>query len=159
LCFLANDPGDEYCQALRRGSDYNFSEVDLDLHNIGELSTEGIDLELEYRLDLNTVLGQHSSLSVSLMFNYALDYAVQANPVAPKYKCVGYFGFPCTSYPEYRSLTRVAWYLGPIVSELSWQWVDGMQNAAELFLGETYIKPYKVDSYNYFDLNFSWEIT
>ena len=161
LCFLANDPEDKFCRALRRGPDYDIAEVDLKLHNSGELSTEGIDLEVDYQLDTKQVFGQASSLSLSLMLNYAMDYVVQASPIAPRYKCAGYFGFPCpsSSYPEYRSLTRAVWYLGPVVSELSWHWVDGMQNAAELFVGETYIQPLKVDSYNYFDLNFSWEIT
>jgi iron complex outermembrane recepter protein len=159
LCFLANDPEDKFCRALRRGPDYDIAEVDLKLHNFGELSTTGIDLAIDYQLDMKQLYGQSSSVSLSVMLNHAMDYVVQVSPIAPRYKCAGYFGFPCTSYPEYRSLTRAAWYLGPIVSELSWHWVDGMKNAAELFVGESYLKPLTVESYNYFDLNFSWEIT
>jgi outer membrane receptor protein involved in Fe transport len=134
--------------------------------NIAEAVTDGVDLQLNYRLPLSERWG---SLAFGLTGSYLLSAETTSAPGVTPYDCVGLFGAICqTVNPRWRHLLRSSW-------ETPWNWtlslnwryfgkvaLDQNENNATLqfaTIGEFNFFNAEIPAYHWVDLAGTWDIT
>jgi outer membrane receptor protein involved in Fe transport len=166
ICFAANNTEHVFCENLVRDQTGNVAEQWDLTSNRGLLETRGVDTQIQYQTDLPDWLafsGSGARLTMNLFWTHMISWKNQENPVTEIYECVGLFGPPCenTSNPENRVTAVFSYLSGPLEAQLTWRWIDGMDNAAPLV---SYIWGYPdpdlaipdVPDRHYFDLGFAW---
>jgi outer membrane receptor protein involved in Fe transport len=166
ICFDANNIENLFCENLVRDQTGNVA-VQWDLtSNRGLLETRGVDTQIQYQTDLPDGFGfsgSGASLMMNLFWTHMMSWKSQENPATEIYQCAGLFGWPCmnVSNPENRMTTVFSYLAGPLEAQLTWRWIDGMDNAAPL---ASYKWGYPdpdlaipdVPDRHYFDLGFAW---
>jgi outer membrane receptor protein involved in Fe transport len=104
------------------------------------VKTSGLDFQLGYRLPTE-FLAEKSSLNLSLLMNYLIDFKVEELPgVTLDYAgSAAYFGAGLgQSFPRWRGVLNAAFNLDPITITTRLRYIDSMRNRAEVqFPGET----------------------
>ena len=79
--------------------------------NTGSLGTKGVDLNVAYHTDLQSLgLGDNGSLSASLVGTWLDSITTQPLPGGASYECKGLYGSVCgTPAPEWRHKARLTW--------------------------------------------------
>ena len=79
--------------------------------NTGSLKTTGVDVSASYRTDLSNLgLGDHGSVSASIIGTYLDTLITQPLPGGPSFDCKGLYGVSCgTPNPEWRHKARITW--------------------------------------------------
>ena len=122
--------------------------------NIASLGVSGIDLEVNYGLDLPfsvfTDTGeQRLDLSFLGTWNESAFSRPDASNPAVEFECAGFFGGNCGEpTPEFKWTSRASFIDGPVTTSLRWRHLDGVEqegNPAE-----------SIDSYDLLDLTFSF---
>jgi iron complex outermembrane recepter protein len=180
-CGQTGDPF--YCNLIRRapgtGSLFIGDGFIMDTNlNTGSLRTRGIDVEANYKLDLEGWAGPMADKG-SLTFNYVgsyLDsYKIETLPDDPTYDCAGYYGGICTGsgvptggiLAKYKHKARLQWdspwdlqvgltwrHIGSVdVDSSSQQIRDRGGPGGGVFLADS-----KLKAQNYFDINVRYEI-
>jgi outer membrane receptor protein involved in Fe transport len=134
--------------------------------NIGEELVSGIDLQSNYKLQLD----RFGSLLFSLAGTYELHNETTPTPSSPTYDCAGLFGFTCqTVNPKWRHNLRATWAT-PWDVELSALWrylgkVSLDNNSNQPTLAGSSFGPGSYDffnaripAYSYLDLSASWNV-
>jgi len=137
ICFDPKNTEHVFCENLVRDATGNVAEVWEFTSNRGLLETRGVDTQIQYRTDLPDWLalpGRGANLNVNLFWTHLISWKSQENPTSEIYQCVGLFGWPCMndSTPENRVTTNFNYLSGSLEAQLSWRWIDGMDNAAPL---------------------------
>ncbi len=105
ICFDPANTSNVFCDKIRRITDSNnpaagnVFEVEELFNNRGLISTEGIDVQLNFAKELPDSLAMFdggATLSGSLVWTHVLDLQFQANTVSTVESCTGYFSSPCT---------------------------------------------------------------
>jgi len=166
ICFDSNNTENIFCENLVRDETGNLAEVWQLTSNRGLLETRGLDTQIQYQSDLPDWLqlgGHASSLSVSLFWTHLFTWKSQENPASEIYECGGMFGWPCmnVSNPENRMTTNLNYISGPFEAQLTWRWIDGMNNAAPLAsylwgVPDPDLAIPSVPNRNYVDLGLAW---
>lgn len=145
----AYDPSHPSCAGLFRGGDILAVENPADPDgffptvNAGSISTDGIDLQVEWGTDVGP-----GSLATQLYVNYLLSWKQQALPGFPELDYAGtatFFGSGDglgQSFPELRANLYTGYSLSqdllPLAFDVRARFIDGMDNrAAVLYPGET----------------------
>jgi len=173
LCFGSRDPDSPFCRSLVRAPSGDIREYTNPQFNLATLRVEGLDLAVNYRLDLApafaVVPGADASLALQLLANHAMENATQTTPNSPSIECAGFFGGGCRLgvdlsqiSPEYRTTTRLTYYSGPLSLALNWQWVGGLSNHLDVTCEQTpqFCYPSElgdIDSRNYFEVSGRFE--
>ena len=134
--------------------------------NSGELHTQGVDVESNYRANLaDWGMGDHGSVNFNLVGTYT-DKLVTELPGGGTYDCAGLFGTTCgTPTPKWRHKLRVTW-VTPWNLSLSAQWryissvkLDFNTNNPTLHnpLAPD-VDDASIPSFNYLDLSGEWRI-
>jgi len=134
-------------------------------YNLGTALNSGIDLQLDYRLDLPPGLGH---LTFDLSGVYLLHNESEPYPGAPTYDCAGLFGAECqTVNPRWHHIFRTTWDTAWNVStSLTWRFIGPvtednntsqplLQNAT--YGGYDYATP-RIPGFNYLDLEATWNV-
>jgi len=130
--------------------------------NIGELGSEGIDVNASYTLPAG-----NSFFSFSLMGTYLLASTI--NTGLYSYDCVGFFGNQCgVPTPTWRHFFRASWETGPVVLSLGWRMLGAVKNddlSSNPAIGDpgnvALLAANNIDqipAYNYLDLAFSFKM-
>jgi outer membrane receptor protein involved in Fe transport len=155
------DINDPFCQGIRRGGGdvqrIAAPGVPGGLYpgiNGGSIETDGIDLQLNYSVNLPV-----GELGVNMLYNYLLSYEQSDRPGLPAIDYTGtisYFGAGLgTSFPENRVNLTGQYNIGAFGFTARLRWIDKMDNrAAAQFPGETFSG---VPSIAYLDLGASWK--
>jgi len=174
ICFDPLNTADVFCENLQRDATGNVSEYLALTSNRGMLATEGFDVQAQYGVDLPPTLSlfdDYARLTVDVYWTHLRSLDTQENVVTEVLECAGLFGWPCASwdlngfsFPENRLLTNLDYSAGPLNVHLSWQWIDGMDNAAPLGSGnfgvpDPNLAIPEVSSRSYFDLGFGYQFT
>jgi outer membrane receptor protein involved in Fe transport len=79
--------------------------------NTGSLKTTGVDLNVNYHVDLATLgLGDNGGVAVSLVGTWLDQLDTQPLPGGPTYNCKGLYGTICgVPAPEWRHKARITW--------------------------------------------------
>ncbi len=119
--------------------------------NSASLTTEGLDVSIDYSLDL----GGLGTFSVYSLANFTMENAFQSLPTEASVDCAGVYGGSCGEpIPEYSFNTRFDWNYGDFGARLRWQHTAAVddQNPAGLFVPG-------VDAYNQVDLTVFYQAT
>jgi len=175
LCFQSLDPNSPFCQAFDRRADGNIDIVNVPNFNTAELQTEGLDLQVNYSLDLPDqadLFGTgDAGLALGFLGTYVLEYQFKSTPEASFIECAGYIGSPCpgpggifvgTGTPEWKAVTSATYANGPLSLRLQWRWIGGLEDArlsqAESLGTDAPLVPVpEVDPEHYFDLSFQYD--
>lgn len=117
------------------GTDYGFVQFN---QNVAELSTSGVDVQINYAIDLadiSSALGDYGSLR----FDYAATFLDSLNEVAFQgdsgIECAGFFGNGCASgfsgtpAPEYRHRLMATWDTPwPVEAAVTWRHFGATDN-------------------------------
>ena len=160
-----------FCNRINRatGSGSLFvgnSFVDNPNQNLGNATTQGIDVNASYRTDI----GKFGNLGFDLVGTYLDKFKTQPlpNAIDPRsYDCAGHFGLTCgTPLPKWRSKLRVTWNT-PYDVQISGSWryfnhITNDQNVANDLLGApgTIVSiDRRIPAVSYFDLAFSTRVS
>jgi outer membrane receptor protein involved in Fe transport len=102
------------------------------LTNQGKLTTDGVDVTLDYRRPLGTVMGAPAKLNINFGGNYTHSQKFQATPSSLNRECVGFYsancGFPAGALlPKYSFNERTTLSLGRVDLSLLWRYIGGMK--------------------------------
>jgi len=166
ICFDPQNTANVFCENIMRDATGNATEFWELTSNRGLLETRGVDTQFQYQADLPDWLalpGDAAGLSVSLFWTHLISWKSQENPASEVYDCTGLFGWPCIniSNPENRVTTTFNYLSGPLEAQLTWRWIDGMDNAAPLAsyiwgVPDPDLAIPDVPDRHYFDLGFAW---
>ena len=124
----ANDPA---CTGIRRnpltggldGSTANTPGLPLGLSNLGRITTDGVDLALNYRRNMG-----FAKLALGFNGNWTNSAKFQATPTSVNRECVGYYSVNCGSIqPKYSFNQRTTLSFGPMDVSLLWRYIHGVK--------------------------------
>jgi outer membrane receptor protein involved in Fe transport len=160
-CFLNGN--NQYCGQIVRtpgtGEFQRFNDLNV---NASTLQTNGVDLDVAYKLPLSGGLfGGSSSLQFRLNGTYVLknDSTSIAGDPTTLYHCAGAFSapsLPCGAPdPKWRHVLRTTWNTGPLDVSLNWKHLNSVHDADPSF---DYASE-SLKSEDYFDLSGGYEVT
>jgi iron complex outermembrane recepter protein len=134
-------------------------------YNLGTALNSGVDVQLNYKLDLPPGLGD---LVFGLNGTYLLHNETTPLPGSPTYDCAGLFGFTCqTVNPRWRHLLRTTWETPWHVSgSLTWRYIGAVSEDNDssdptlhlsTFNGYDYVNG-RIPAFNYLDLEATWNV-
>ncbi|MEE4212838.1 MAG: TonB-dependent receptor [Parvularcula sp.] len=164
LCFNeAQDLSDPRCAPFRGTRDASgaFGRAQLPLQgdaNIGELSTSGIDLVVNYNTDLGFSLFSDDIARLDLNFlgTWTDTNDLRPDPTDPTVvtRCAGFFGLTCGNpQPTFKWVTRASYIDGPMTISTRWRHLSGTEDDAnpDGGLGQF------IDAYDLIDLTFRFD--
>lgn len=103
--------------------------------NQGRISTDGVDLTMDYRHNLGEFLGTPSKLALAFGGNYTHSQkfkAIASSPLSANRECVGFYsancGFPAGGLlPKYSFNERTTLSLGRVDLSLLWRYMSSMK--------------------------------
>jgi iron complex outermembrane recepter protein len=126
LCLETGDP--IYCGLIHRDAQGSLwltrdGYIDATLQNIGALSAEGVDLNVNYLIGL----GGAGYLATDLMGSYMLENGLQEDIF--DFDCAGYYGETCGQpRPEWRHRFRATWETTFRLNlSLAWRYLGGVE--------------------------------
>jgi outer membrane receptor protein involved in Fe transport len=134
-------------------------------YNLGTALNSGIDVQLNYTLDLPPGFGD---LALGLTGTYLLHDETTPLPGSPAYDCAGLFGFTCqTVNPRWRHLLRTTWETPWHVSaSLTWRFIGAVSednNDSDPTLHFSTFNGYdhvngRIPAFDYLDLEATWNV-
>ena len=152
------DPANYYCSLIQRNpaSGVPVNPVQ-PLLNLGTFKVRGVDVQFDWRLDLDTLFpGNRGRLSLNVAASYLDDFIIQALPGAAEYDYAGSIGTGIesgagTAHPEWKTITSLAWSQDGHSLGLRWRHLDGMIASARVVSPTSDTRG--VGAYDVFDLN------
>lgn len=153
------DPDNYYCSLIERNTE---SGVPLNpqqpLLNLGQFSVSGIDVQLDWRLDL-TDLGfgdDAGRFDLNAAVSYLDSFKIQNLPTAPTYDYAGSIGQAIESnageaHPTWKSVTSFTYSHGNASLGLRWRYIDAMKSSSQVVNPDSSTRG--VEAYHIFDLN------
>jgi len=126
--------------------------------NTGSLKTRGVDLQVNYRLDLADLGLDKGSITANLVGSYVDRYVIEPLPGLGEYDCAGYFGNTCGGpTPEWRHKLRLTWRTPWSVDvSAAWRFIGAVSldttSSAPLLAGAAPATDARIRSYDFFDL-------
>jgi len=177
ICFDPANTTNVFCDKIRRITDPNdpavgnVFEVEELFNNRGQISTEGIDLQVNVAWDLPGNLAASDSgatLSGTLFWTHVLALRYQGNPVSTVDSCVGYFRAPCTGVnssstgAEDRVSANLMYRSDPLSISLLAQWISGTESylfaeARQVGAPEPVLAVPRIGSQFYLDTNILYQ--
>lgn len=162
-CYTAGGSAtSDFCQRIHRSAFGGLNAgstvgVDVSLLNSAEETAKGLDINLNYGLDL----AEMGSLDFGLIATYSMEHEFQSSPSAATYDCVGLVGATCTRPdPEWRWTQSTTWQMGGMRLDLIWRYIDSLKQDSIELAGSSpadWAEP-SIDSYSYFDLAGSYSV-
>lgn len=165
LCFIVNDPNDQFCRTFSRGPSGDISTALITFLNAAVVRTDGVDFAVKYDWDANALalFGDEASFSLSFVATRYLEAGSQGSPLAPFLDCAGKFGPLCGNFiylgalPELRTNTRLSYHSCPFTASLRWLRIGELINSEDEIRSITNQPPAvlavpRVPAQDYFDL-------
>jgi len=155
-CLTTGDP--TFCSAIQRDDAGTIwlgnpatlqNSVDARSTNIGFLSTEGVDVELNYTFEA----GNWGTVNIANVAGFVSEYEQEEYPGADSIRCDGIYGGACQlPTPELANRMQATWVTPwDISASLIWRYTKGTQQAAS----DT---PLDIDDMSYFDISGNWQV-
>ena len=141
------------------------------LTNAGRLSTDGVDLTINYKRDIG-----FADLNLSFNGNYTRKNVLQSSPLNAPRQCVGFYSANCGSQqgqiqPKYSFNQRTTLSFGDIDVSLLWRHLNAVKYEPtllpQLFIGTITgtgpevgrsVNFNKISAYDYFDLTTRYQV-
>lgn len=169
ICYnQVQDLNSTFCQAVTRRGDGNVDVVNVLNENIGFIETKGVDLAINWVMDMDAgIQGDGSTFAINFRSTFLDTYDIQPVQDLPTVnKCAGTFGntsgFCGRPRPEELYNTRVTWSSGPLTLSMLWRYiakteVDYLANDPTTSPGD-FSTPF-TDAQNYVDLSAAYQFT
>lgn len=163
VCYnVVQDINSVYCQAITRRADGNVDTVNAGNANIGQVKTSGIDLQMNYGMDVDFGFFDGGS---TIDFNFVGTHVInnEETPdltVGTVNDCEGQFGNTCGEPdPQYRFNLRTTMTNGPLQLSVNWRWLDSATDDRILNGNPDDVVVEKVSAESYFDLAFTYDVS
>jgi outer membrane receptor protein involved in Fe transport len=172
-CMQSGDP--VFCDLIQRGEggtlfatpDSYISTLNV---NTGSLTTKGVDVAVNYPVDMSSLLDRNlGQLNVSLIGTYLDEYSIKSLPTSPAedvFDCAGYHGFSCGHpKPKWRHYLTTVWetpWLEGLEFGATWRYIgkaDISRRSGHPALQGAASETQDLDSRSYLDLNVFWPAT
>ena len=132
--------------------------------NLGKFKTAGYDVAINYRLPLRSVglAPKWGTIDLGLNVNKVEKLQFQATPTAINRDCKGFYSIACgNAFGEpnfkYKFNQRTAWTVGDFRIGYNWRHLSGVIEEPG---GTNFLESFaKIKSYDYVDLDASWNVT
>lgn len=159
-CFEQLDINSTACQSISRLSTGNIDEVNAPLLNLSTRDVTGVDLQLNYLMDLPDALAignGGATLDLSLVSTWQFDDETVTLAGQAAVECAGFYGGPCSSdgiriTPDYRGIFMANYLAGGLRLGLRWRSIGDLELADDAFPNENG----DLSAEHYFDLNGSY---
>lgn len=160
-CFRTLDANGDFCQRISRLSDGQLFEVESNLANVAALQVSGVDLQVDYGIELSglALFGNEASLDFMWHAGWQFEREITAIPGAPPLDCAGKFGNSCsgTGVPvvlDFKSTLNATYRSGPFSGRLQARMLGDL----DLREGQTEFID-NVGAETYLDLTGSFDVT
>ena len=161
-CFATLDLNNNFCQSITRETFIgDIFLVESSLKNISELEVEGVDLALDYTMDLEglALSGHGASINFTLRNTWQFKDEETTFAGQPPIECAGHYKSICSDFltsmtPDLRGLASATWASGPATLGAQLTWIGEFTPAAGTTAAIS-----RIPSITYFDLNASYEFT
>jgi iron complex outermembrane recepter protein len=148
----------QFCQLLTRDANGLLQLIETPYLNLGGLKTEGVDMQLDWVVDLN----DRWTLRFNTAIGYLLDYSVQTLPGSAFQDFTGTNTIAANhtvsnTFPEWKALTTVGVGFGPVNASVRWRYQDAMDDVTSVTTPAT--PGIGVDAYNLYDLVASYDFS
>jgi outer membrane receptor protein involved in Fe transport len=158
------DPSNPFCQLISRDATGGISVVSTPYLNLGGLRTRGVDLQADWRLNLEETVGIPGRLYLSAVVNFLDRYRVQVLPDSPFVEYAGTIdgtqaattppiGLPL---PKSKIFGNLLYTLGPATLGFRWRHLPSMRDVTSVTRPASPAPG--VTSYDVFDLNVTWDV-
>lgn len=122
--------------------------------NLGAYDVSGVDLGVNYRLNLDGM----GRVDLGLMASFVERWDFKSLPTLPTLDCLGYYGTSCGGpTSKVRFTQRATWSMGDFSAGYVWRFISGTEEEPG---GNPFLPAYaKIKDIHYLDLNGSWQIT
>lgn len=148
----------EFCDAVTRRSDGSIDIVSLTSVNAALLTSEGIDVEANYKFDADSVgLGFiGGEFGLNMVGGYKISSKYQALAVTDVVECAGFYdqqdcGNPT---PEWKHTATLRHSKGSVLNSLRWRYIGGTDE-----VGKPARFVNSISAKNYFDWTTQWDIS
>ena len=97
------------------------------LSNQGKLTTDGVDLTVDYHHGLGTLMGAPAKLALNFGGNWTHSSKFQASPTGIDRECVGFYSANCNPSPKIAFSERTTLSLGRVDLSLLWRYIGKMR--------------------------------
>ena len=147
-----------FCTAVGRGINDTLwlgnpepgNGIDSRVTNIGLLAVQGIDIEVNYRVDA----GDLGSVNIANITGVIDSYAKREYEGADVIQCEGAYGGSC-EFPviDFQNRMQATWAMPwNVTASLIWRHIGGVDHR---FTSD----PNNIEAFNYFDISATWEVT
>lgn len=133
-CFTTLDQSSATCRAINRFSNGQINFVSTQLNNIGSLKVEGVDAQIDYRMNLPfaQIGGDNATLSLTAVASFLFERSTQVIADQDPLDCAGYFGGGCTgngvfASPDFKLNLSSTYNSGPLTVRLAGRMVGDMK--------------------------------
>ncbi|MGS1016552.1 TonB-dependent receptor domain-containing protein [Allosphingosinicella humi] len=133
-CFTRLDPNAATCQAIKRFANGQIDYVSTQLANLGELKVEGVDAQVDYRMDLPfaQIGGENATLNLSAVASFLFERSTKVLAGQEPTDCSGRFGGGCTgngvfATPDFKLNLNATYNSGPLTVRLAGRMVGDMK--------------------------------
>jgi iron complex outermembrane receptor protein len=150
--------GNQFCQLLTRDANGLLQLIETPYLNLGGLKTEGVDVQLDWIVDLD----DQWTLRFNTAVGYLLDYSVQTLPGSPFQDFTGTNTIAANhtvsnTFPEWKALTTIGVGFGPLNASVRWRHQAAMDDVTSVTTPAT--PGLGVDVYNLYDFTASYDVT
>jgi len=154
-CFVLLDPNSEFCSAITRRAGGQIDTVDLTNANVSQITTRGIDVQIDYTIDMQEAFDTPGTLDLFWLGTHVFTHDTAPNPLVPSTECAGFFGPGCNAtiggagIPDDSFTSRATYSVDNYSVSMRWRWIGSLRDRAG-----GVVDP--VGSEHYVDLSFVW---
>lgn len=133
-CFTTLDQNSATCRAINRFPNGQINFVSTQLSNIGSLKVEGVDAQVDYRMDLpfGQIGGDNATLALSAVASFLFERSTQVIADQDPLDCAGHFGGGCTgngvfASPDFKLNLSSTYASGPLSVRLAGRMIGDMK--------------------------------
>ncbi|MEJ0024026.1 MAG: TonB-dependent receptor [Alphaproteobacteria bacterium] len=152
------------CAFFPRDTTGQITRLDVPLLNLAKYQTRGVDMQLDWALDLaDAGLGEIGRFNFNLVETYLDSFVVQQTPTSSALDYVGTSQSPIdpngrpSILPHWRSVATFTHTIGPFESSLRWRYVGAVDDAS-IVTNPTSTTP-GAKAYNQVDGSFAWNVS
>lgn len=123
--------------------------------NLGGYRTSGIDIQLDWRIDLAGLGIAPGTLNLNSYVNYLKDFEIQTLPKTPFQQFAGTIGTP--PLPRWKATTSLTYRGDSFDFGVRWRFTDAMRDATSVTQPQSPLPG--VGAYSVFDLFGRWKVT
>jgi len=148
--------GSNFCQVFDRDpTTGNIVDIERTFSNLAFVRRKGVDLQLDYAVDLPDGAGQ---LGINVLLSNLMEANERSFVGEPLVDYAGSIGRRIgETLPEWKTVTTVSWARDNLSLNLRWRNIDEMENRLVVDNPQN-TSAVGVDSVNYFDLTGSWDV-